>query len=88
MGALFFVFAYLIGVGWQGNGTKLTSEFGADFKGFAPFLGSVIFLMFLSNTKAKPLVSPFITLAVITTVLRNFDTVKTEVATTYKTIST
>lgn len=86
-GAISLILIYIVAVGWNGNADKMLSQMGKDASGFAPFIASVIALMLLSNTKAKPLVSPFITLAVITTILRNWNNVQNEVKTTYNTLS-
>lgn len=86
-GAISLILIYLVAVGWNDNAEKMISQMGKDSAGFAPFIASVVALMLLSNTRAKPLVSPFITLAVLTTILNNWNTVQTEVKTTYNVLT-
>jgi len=66
--ALFFIF-----VGSSGKSTKLKDEVSKDAKGFAPWLISIIVLRWAySNDTLKPVVKPFIFLAVLVFVLKNY----------------
>lgn len=86
-GAISLILIYIVAVGWNGNADKMINQMGKDAAGFAPFIASVIALMLLSNTRAKPLVNPFITLAALTTILNNWNNVQNEVKTTYDVLS-
>lgn len=68
--------AFMVAIGWNGNGSKAVEEFGTDFKGFVPVIASIAGLTLLSRTRLAPVVVPFITLAVITTVVRKFPVIQ------------
>lgn len=73
--ALFFMF-----VGINGHASKLFAYIGQDAKGFAPWLIAILILraLYTSDT-LRPAVSPFIGLAVLTFVLRNYGTLISQV---------
>lgn len=64
---------YLMFVGVNGHASKLFTTVEADAKGFAPWLLAILVLRALSNNNTlKPMVTPFIGLAVLTFVLKNY----------------
>lgn len=64
---------YLMFVGVNGHSSKLFADIEADAKGFAPWLIAILVLRALSNSNTlKPMVTPFIGLAVLTFVLKNY----------------
>jgi len=64
---------YLMFVGIKGNSTQLKDFISADFKGFWPWLIAILVLRAAYNVDAlKPVVKPFIYLAVLTFVLKNY----------------
>lgn len=71
---------YLIFVGYKGNEKALMSALSQDGPGFLPWLIVVIILgtMYRSDT-LRPVVKPFIALAILTFVLKNYGTLKTQV---------
>lgn len=69
--ALYFIF-----VGINGNSKPLMTQIESDAKGFAPWLISIIVLKSLYSVDSlRPAVKPFIGLAVLTFVLKNYGTV-------------
>jgi hypothetical protein len=69
--ALYFIF-----VGINGNAKPLMTEVEQDAKSFAPWLLSIIVLKSLYSVDAlRPAVKPFIGLALLTFVLKNYSTV-------------
>lgn len=67
---------YLMFVGVNGHASELFTDIETDAKGFAPWLIAILVLRALDNSQTlKPLVSPFIGLAVLTFVLKNYGTV-------------
>ena len=72
---------YLIFVGYKGNTQALFSNLSKDGPGFLPWLIVVVVLgtMYRSDT-LRPVVKPFIALAILTFVLKNFGTLKSELA--------
>lgn len=68
--ALFFMF-----VGINGHASPLFTNIEQDAKGFAPWLLAIIILRALYNVDSlRPAVGPFMGLAVLTFVLRNYGT--------------
>ena len=58
--------AFLVGVGIRGNSKRLGAQIAKDTPGFVPWLVVVFFLTLLnSNANTKPIVNPFVALAVI-----------------------
>lgn len=86
-GTLFAFAAYLVAIGWQGNSSKAVDEFTSDFGGFVPVAGAIIGLTLLSKTKLQPIVMPFISLAVLTTVIQKFPVIKQDVQQSYDILS-
>jgi hypothetical protein len=73
---------YLIFVGLNGNASKLFDETQKDVRSFAPWLLSIIILKALYEVPTlRPAVGPFVGLALLTFVLRNYDNVASEVQT-------
>ena len=72
---------YLIFVGYKGNTQALFSNLSNDAPGFLPWLIVVVVLgtMYRSDT-LRPIIKPFIALAILTFVLKNFGTLKSELA--------
>ena len=67
---------YLIFVGVNGHASDLFDNVEKDAKDFAPWLLAIIILEALYKVDSlKPAIKPFIGLAVLTFVLKNFDTV-------------
>jgi hypothetical protein len=67
---------YLIFVGVNGNAQPLFTQAESDAKGFAPWLLSIIVLKALYESDTlRPAVKPFIGLACLTFVLKNYTTV-------------
>jgi hypothetical protein len=72
--ALFFIF-----IGSNGNATKLKDAVSNDAKGFAPWLIAIIILRWMySSDTLKPIVKPFIFLAVLVFVLKNYGKLVTQ----------
>jgi hypothetical protein len=73
---------FLLFVGIRGNAAKLTNEIGTDFHGFMPWLVAILILRALYNVEGlKPAIKPFIALALLTFVLKNYNTVAAQVDT-------
>lgn len=71
------IYAMLVGMNW--NGRKLIEEFDKDVGGFLPWAISIGVLAVIWEIPAtKKLAAPFLMLAVLTFVLRNFDTLKAQ----------
>lgn len=69
--AIYFMF-----VGINGHASTLFKNIEQDAKGFAPWVLAILILRALANVNVlKPAVTPFIGLAVLTFVLRNYGTV-------------
>jgi hypothetical protein len=70
---------YLIFVGYKGNQNELFQALSTDGPGFVPWLISVVVLgtMYRSDT-LRPVVKPFIALAILAFVLRNWNTLKSQ----------
>jgi len=70
---------YFVFVGIRGNASQLTSNVAQDGKNFIPWVLAILVLraMYSSDT-LKPIVKPFIGLAVLTFVLKNYGTVVTQ----------
>jgi hypothetical protein len=86
-GTLLAISAYLVAIGWNGNSSKAVEQFSDDLGDFMPFLASIVGLTLLSKTRLNPLVMPFITLAVITTVVRRFPVIEQDVKQSYQILS-
>jgi hypothetical protein len=66
--ALYFIF-----VGINGNASTMTTAMETDAKGFAPWLLAIVILKALaSNDTIRPMVNPFIALALVTFTLKNY----------------
>lgn len=66
---------YLVFVGFKGNSKTLLSDVGSDLKGFAPWVLAIVILKALSEVdKLRPVIAPFIGLAILTFGLKNYDT--------------
>lgn len=66
--ALYFIF-----VGVNDNAAKMVTVMEADAKGFAPWLLAIVILKALSTSDTlRPMVNPFIALAVTTFTLKNY----------------
>lgn len=66
--ALYFIF-----VGINGNASPMAQAMEEDAKGFAPWLLAILILKALSNSDTiRPLVNPFIALALVTFTLKNY----------------
>ncbi len=77
---------YFMLVDYRGNGQKLLTQLGLDVKGFFPWIVSIIILSILyNNEKTRPIVRPFIVLAVITFTLTNFPKLKNSMSNLPKT---
>jgi hypothetical protein len=73
---------YLMFVGINGNASALFTDIENDAKGFAPWLLAILVLRALSNSNTlKPVVGPFIGLAVLTFVLKNYGQLVSQVDT-------
>ncbi len=73
---------YFVLVGMKGNAGKMIANVQADGKGFMPWLLAIIILRALYNVDSlRPMVKPFIALAVLTFTLKNFNTVAAQVNT-------
>jgi hypothetical protein len=83
-GTLLALATYLVAIGWNGNSSKAVDQFSSDFGDFVPVVASIIGLTLLSKTRLNPLVMPFITLAVITTVVRKFPVIEQDVKQSYE----
>lgn len=67
---------YLIFVGYSGNAKEFFDEVGTDIKGFAPWVIAVVVIEALYKVdELKPMIKPFVGLAVLTFTLKNYDTV-------------
>lgn len=72
---------YLIFVGFNGNATAALQEIETDAKGFAPWLLAIVALKALASSDTiAPMVKPFIGLAILTFVLKNFTQLKNQVS--------
>ena len=64
---------YLIFVGANQNALPLKNELQSDVKGFAPWLIAILVLRALyASETIRPVVKPFIYLAILTFVLKNY----------------
>lgn len=71
---------YLMFVGVNGNASTLFTDIETDAKRFAPWLIAILVLRALSNSSTlKPMVTPFIGLAVLTFVLNNYGVIVQQV---------
>jgi hypothetical protein len=71
---------YLMFVGVNGHASELFTDIEQDAKGFAPWLIAILVLRALSNSSTlKPMVTPFIGLAVLTFALRNYGVIVQQV---------
>jgi len=71
---------FLIFVGVKGNALKLTTELGQDAKGFSAWLIAILVLRaFYSIESVRPVIKPFMYLALLTFFLKNYGTVVTQV---------
>ena len=73
--ALYFIF-----VGVNGNAAPMTTAMESDAKGFAPWVLAILVLKAISASDTlAPMVKPFIALALVTFVLKNYDQIITQV---------
>jgi hypothetical protein len=67
---------YFILVGIKGNSSKLVALVERDGRGFLPWILAILVLRALYNVESlRPLIKPFIGLACLTFVLKNWDNV-------------
>lgn len=65
---------YLVFVGMAGKSADLKALFESDIKGFAPWAVAIVILKVMYDVDSlKPAVKPFIFLAVLTFVLKNWN---------------
>jgi hypothetical protein len=70
---------YFIAVGVQGNAGALWINTASDFKKFLPWILAILVLRALYGSETlRPLVKPFIGLAVLVFFLKNYSTVATQ----------
>lgn len=75
---------YLLAIGYKGNGQIALDNLGSDFKGFVPWGASIIILMLLAkNDTIKPVVGPFIGLALLATVLKKWPVINQDLKSSY-----
>ena len=86
-GTLFALAAYLVSVGWKGNSSKAVDQFSSDLTGFVPVAAAIVGLTLMSKTKLQPIVVPFISLAVLTTVVRKYPVIEADVKKSYDILS-
>lgn len=71
---------YLIFVGIHGNAAPLFQAIQKDLKGFAPWVIAILVLRALYSVDSlKPAIRPFIGLAILTFVLKNYAKVVTQI---------
>lgn len=74
---LYGIFLLLVGV--NGNQPALSAEFNKDAPGFLPWAVSIAVLAVANEVPAtQKLVGPFFFLLILTFVLRNFETLRTQ----------
>lgn len=72
---LFFLF-----VGAKGNAVPMKDEIGQDARGFFPWIMAILILRGLYSIDAiRPIIKPFMFLAVLTFFLKNYGTVTKQV---------
>lgn len=86
-GTILTLAAFMTAVGWQGNASKAVDQLASDIPGFVPVVGAIIGLTLISRTRLQPIVVPFISLAVLTTVVRRFPIIEQDVKATYSTLT-
>lgn len=86
-GTLLALASYMVAIGWHGNSSKAIDQFSEDFSGFVPVIASIVGLTLLSKTRFAPVVTPFLTLAVITTIVRKFPIIEQDAKMTYDILS-
>ena len=70
---------YFILVGWNGNATELMTEIQQDGRGFIPWILAILVLRALyASQTLRPMVKPFIGLAVLVFALKNYSTIATQ----------
>jgi len=70
---------YFILVGIHGNSSKLVSLIERDGRDFLPWILAILVLRALYNVEAlRPMIKPFIGLAVLTFVLKNWNNVASQ----------
>lgn len=73
--ALYFIF-----VGVNGNATAMAQAMEQDAKGFAPWLLAILILKALSTSDTiRPMVNPFIALALLTFTLKNYPQIVSQI---------
>ncbi len=78
-GALVGIYGvYFILVAYNGNAKKFFKNIETDIKGYALWIFMILILGALyENETTRPVVKPFITLAVLSFIVMNFDKLKT-----------
>lgn len=72
---------YLIFVGVNGNASEMSKAIEEDAKGFAPMVLAILVLKALSTSDTlKPMINPFIALALLTFTLKNYDKIASQVS--------
>ncbi len=67
---------FLMFVGVRGNAGALFTDISEDAQGFAPWLIAILVLRAMYNSDAlRPVVKPFIGLAILTFILKNYGTI-------------
>ena len=75
MYALYFIF-----VGINGNASPMAKAMEEDAKGFAPWLLAILILKAMASSDTiRPLVNPFIGLALVTFTLKNYSRIVTQI---------
>jgi hypothetical protein len=71
---------YFIMVGVHGNAQKMIAQVQDDGKGFVPWIIAILVLRALYGSETlRPMIKPFIALAALTFVLKNYATVAGQV---------
>ena len=71
---------YFVLVGMKGNAGKMVANVQTDAKGFMPWLLAILVLRALYSVDSlRPIIKPFIGLAALTFVLKNYNTVAGQV---------
>lgn len=71
---------FLIFVGSKGNASQLQTELSQDVKGFSAWLIAILVLRAMYAIESvRPVVKPFMYLAILTFFLRNYDTVVSQI---------
>lgn len=75
-------------VAYQGNIVTLGRLVGEDIPNYAPWIGSLLALWLLSQSDTlKPVVQPFLMLAIITTIVLRYTEIETELRASYASLT-